>query len=300
MELRINEMQLPAPITFNYEELKQEIESKVSMYANLVYTDEQIQEAKKDKANLNKLKKALNDERIRMEKEYLVPFNTFKAQVNEIIEIIDKPVAVIDKQVKEYEEKQKREKRAKIEEYWNKTELAVPCPITLDQIFNEKWLNASVSLKSVYEEINARLEQIANDMSTLRNLPEFGFEATEVYKSTLDLNRALNEGRRLSEIAKAKAAHEAEMKAKAEEQARLAAEAEARKQAEVETHPTSAIGQAISSIERQAFEGCMNPLEVPVIPELPMWVAFKALLTTEQAKELKQFFNERNIEFRPI
>ena len=292
MELRINEMQLPAPITFNYEELKQEIEAKVSMYANLVYTDEQIQEAKKDKANLNKLKRALNDERIRMEKEYLAPFNAFKAQVNEIISIIDKPVAVIDKQVKEYEEKQKREKNEKIQEYWINHEDDNVTWVPFNIIFNEKWLNASVSMKSIQGEIDARLEQIANDLATLQNLPEFGFEAMEVYKSTLDLNKALNEGRRLSEIAKRKAEHEAEMKARAEEQARLAAEAKA--------HPTSAIGQAISSIEQQTFEGCMNPSEVPVVPELPMWVAFQALLTTEQAKELKQFFDERNIEFRPI
>ena len=106
MELKINEVQLPEQITFNYEELKQELTEKVSMYETLVYTDEQIKEAKVDKASLNKLKKALNDERIRREKEYMKPFDDFKAKINEIIDIIDKPVALIDKQVKEYEIKQ--------------------------------------------------------------------------------------------------------------------------------------------------------------------------------------------------
>ena len=46
MELKINEVQLPEQITFNYEELKQELTEKVSMYETLVYTDEQIKEAK--------------------------------------------------------------------------------------------------------------------------------------------------------------------------------------------------------------------------------------------------------------
>ena len=41
-----------------YEELKQELTEKVSMYETMVYTDDQIKEAKADKANLNKLKKA--------------------------------------------------------------------------------------------------------------------------------------------------------------------------------------------------------------------------------------------------
>ena len=86
--------------------------------------------------------------------------------------------------------------------------------------------------------------------------------------------------------AKAKAAHEAEMKARAEEAARLAAETEARKQAEAK------------------FAESMNPPveEVVVPPATPLkqWVTFAAHLTTEEALELKAFFEERNIEFKAV
>ena len=109
MELRINEVTTPKQITFNYDELKQELTEKMAFYEALVYTDEQVKDAKTDRASLNKLKKSLNDERLRQEREYMKPFNTFKAQINEIIGIIDKPVALIDKQVKEFEEKKKQE-----------------------------------------------------------------------------------------------------------------------------------------------------------------------------------------------
>lgn len=71
MELKMHEYQLPEKILFNYEELKRELTEKVSHYETLVYTDDQIKEAKADKAALNKLKKALNDERIRREREYI-------------------------------------------------------------------------------------------------------------------------------------------------------------------------------------------------------------------------------------
>ena len=64
-----------------------------------MYTDDQIKNAKSDRADLNKLKKALNDERIRCEKEYMQPFNIFKAQIDGIIKIIDKPVELIVKQL---------------------------------------------------------------------------------------------------------------------------------------------------------------------------------------------------------
>ena len=105
MELKINEVALPAPITFNYEELKSELLHKVSVYETMVYTEDQVKEAKADRAALNRLKKALNDERIRQEKEYMQPFNTFKAQIAELVKIIDNSVSVVDKQVKEFDEK---------------------------------------------------------------------------------------------------------------------------------------------------------------------------------------------------
>ena len=80
MQLKMSDYQLPEKILFNYDELKQDLLEKVSMYETLVYTDDQIKDAKADKAALNKLKKALNDERIRLEKEYMGPFNEFKAK----------------------------------------------------------------------------------------------------------------------------------------------------------------------------------------------------------------------------
>lgn len=59
MELKVNEVSIPEQITFNYDELKRDLIDKVSTYETLVYTDDQIKQAKADKANLNKLKKPL-------------------------------------------------------------------------------------------------------------------------------------------------------------------------------------------------------------------------------------------------
>lgn len=280
MELRVNEVQFPESISFNYEELKQELQEKVSMYETLVYTEEQVRDAKADRAALNKLKKALNDERIRREKEWMAPFNDFKAKVNEIIGIIDKPVLLIDKQVHDFEEKQKQEKRNAIEDFFGLC--AYPEWLRFEQIFNEKWLNASVSMKSIQGEINARLEQVEKDLATLADLPEFGFEAAEVYKTTLDLNKAISEAKRMAEIAKAKAAREAE-------QARLAAEAEAKKQAEQIAEQT---GEAVFNDAPDIYS------QKPKIEK--EWVAFACLLTVEDAQALGDFFRSRGIAYKQV
>ena len=294
MEIRMNEMQLPEKIGFNYEELKQELTEKVSMYETMIYTDDQIKEAKADKANLNKLKKALNDERIRREKEYMAPFNEFKAQVNEIISIIDKPIFVIDKQVKEYEEKQKQDKFREIHDFFITRELPDDMPGLFEKIFNEKWLNASVSMKSIREEINERLEQIEMDMKIIDDLPEFGFEAMEIYKNTLDVRSALNEANRLAEMAKRKAEQErlAEERRKAEME-RIAAEAE--KQEEF-IPPVDDLPFGDEPTEEKS-ESCEN--FIPDFAKEPekKWIILKANITADDVAALKQFLAARNIEF---
>ena len=204
MELRINQLAIPERPSFNYEELKTEIAKKSEVYASLVYTESEIKAAKADRSNLNKLKKALNDERIRREKEYMQPFNEFKAEVNEIISLIDKPILTIDSQIKGFEEQKKAEKLEQIKKYWTNTEIQLPIPLTFDQIFNEKWLNATVKMSAIETEIDAKLKQIETDLATLSKLPEFSFEAVEVYKDTLDMNKAISEGRNLADIQKRK------------------------------------------------------------------------------------------------
>ncbi len=268
MELKIAELKIPEQINFNYDELKAELTAKAHDYEVMVYGEDQIKDAKADKAALNKLKKALNDERINREREYMKPFNEFKSQINEIISIIDKPIAVIDTQVKEYEKKKQEEKQDAIKQLW----LGIEHPdfVLLGSIWNNKWLNTTFTLKKVEEEINERLAQIAADVKTLESLSEFSFEALEEYKHSLDVGKAIAEGQRLVAIQKAK------------EEARRAQE-------EAEKPIIDTTAQEI-------------PYEKPeVIAEPPkqegQWIAFKAFLTVENALKLKKFFEENKIEF---
>lgn len=203
MELIVKTPTFPEIIEFNYLELKKEIEEKVSVYTALCYSEDQIQDAKKDRAALNKFVKALSDERIKIKKECLKPYEDFEAKIKELDGIVSKAIQNIDGQVKAVEEKKKEERNQAIVEYWNNHDK--PEWLDLQQIFNEKWLNASVSIKTVCAEIDARIEQIAKDLETLSNLPDFSFEATEEYKQSLDINKAITEGQRMSQIQKRKA-----------------------------------------------------------------------------------------------
>lgn len=274
MELKMQPYTLPEKVGFNYEELKTALQEKVSMYEVTIYTDDQIQLAKKDKASLNKLKKALNDERIRLQKEYLEPFNAFKAQIDELISIIDKPVALIDKQVKEFDEVQKQAKKAEIKAYFET--LVFPDWVTFEKVFDATWLNKSISMKSIQGALEVMLESIEKDLKALSEMPEIAFEAIEVYKSTLDIQTAILEGKRLAEIQKKKAEQEAEQ-AKRKEEAEFS---------EYMNPPVEEKPQTLADI---------------VKPQDPRsWVSFSAYMTIEEARQLKNFFDCRGIEYKAI
>ena len=295
MELKVNEYQLPDVIAFNYEEIKNELAERVHIYETVVYDDTQIKQAKADRADLNRFKKALNDERIRREKEYLKPFEDFKNKINELIKIVDKPCEVIDKQIKAYEEDVKVKKREEImaffEELRSSEDTTPPDWLTLEQIFDDKWLNASVKMSAIQTSITDTIERIKNDLVTLSSLPNFGFEATEVYKSTLDINRAIQEGRRLEEIQRRK-----------EEAERLRAEAEARAKAEAEARAQEEADQEEADTVINIQMGAQIDEEEPTADDEPVttWVNFSALLTTEQALMLKAFFEDNGIPFKSI
>lgn len=315
MELKIEQVAIPEKIAFNYEELKQELSDKVKMYETLVYTDDQIKSAKADRADLNRLKKALNDERIRREREYMRPFNDFKTQINEIIGIIDKPAGLIDKQIREYEECQKQEKEKRIAEYFeSRSHLEW---LTMSMIFDIKWLNASVSMKSIQEAIDSRMAKIESDLAALDRLPEFAFEAIETYKTTLDLNKSIAEGHRLSEIQKRKADQErikTEQEKERTEQERLRKEQENAKAEQEETlrnqmmsflaergRQAAAVTPEEIAESAKAYREAANVNGVHMSEELSkQWVSFKAFLSVADARALKEFFESRTIEFSRI
>ena len=203
-------------IQWNNEELKTEIAEKMQEYKSLAFTEETIKEAKSDRAKLNKLRTAFEDERKRIKKMCMAPYDAFEKQVKELVALIDEPIKLIDSQIKEVEEKRRNDKRKEIEILF--PSIGFQPFVTLDMIWDEKWLNATVTMTKVEEQMKSRMYQIGNEVHTIRELPEFSFEAMEVYKKTLDLAQAIQEGQRLSEIQKRKAAYEEEQRRKLEEQ----------------------------------------------------------------------------------
>lgn len=167
LELTVN--QKMGVITDNFEEIKESLKVEMAVYETKQFAEEDKQKAKGDLADLRKLKKAVNDRKVEVKKEYMKPYEAFESKVKELIGVIDKPIALIDGQVKEFEEKRVMQKKEEInklydelveEELWNY--------IPLEKIYGEKWTNASTSMKCIREEINLKAMQTRQDITTIK------------------------------------------------------------------------------------------------------------------------------------
>lgn len=290
-------------IQWNHEEIKKEVAEKVALYKNLVYTDDQIKEAKADRATLNKFVKALEDKRKEIKTQCLAPYEEFEKQMKEIIGVVNEPIALIDKQIKEADRIRKEEKLKQIKALWESLER--PDGLPFDIVYNDKFLNTTYNMKRIEQYMKDAITRFNMDMETLAKLPEFGFEAQQMYLNSFNLNQALAGASRMADIARAKA----EKEAREAEAAKRRAEEEERRAAEI----------AAQKAEREAAQVQAQPVEPEVkVPGtssnkevqettatdtskvMKQWVSFSALLSVEDATALKEFFESREIEFKAV
>lgn len=215
-------------IGWNKEQIKEAVVNITEQYRGLSYTEEQLQEAKADRAKLNAMKKDISDRRVQVKQALLEPYKKFEAEVEEVVELIDEPIVMIDKQIVAYEERTKKEKRQALEDFFEKSMMDIPVLITFDKIFNPKWLNKTASLSSCKKEIKKTIEDIVTDISAIRSSlsGKYSVYAEEYYmKREMNLSKALSEANRIQEMDK-KAEEEEQKRAKIEEEAKIQREME--------------------------------------------------------------------------
>ena len=287
-ELKVQATQAQ-PVVWNYGELKEALTTELAGYKGRIYTEDTVGEAKKDKAKLNNLKKALSDERISRKKDFMKPFETFEEQVKDLCGMIDEATSGIDSQLEIYEQNRITEKREAIKSMF--AEIASGYDInfiTLEKIYNPKWENKTTTDKTIATEITEAFEKATRDLEIISKMPRYAFEATEVYKSTFDISKAIAEGERMANIAEAKKQAEIEAQRRAEE-ARLRAEEEARRMAENE------------ALMNKATEVNLAPAAAEPTPAEPTYeFSFKVRITMEKALALKDFCTENGIELQRI
>lgn len=288
MELILKSASLDLPQSIeNLEQLKCELIPKLEKYNNLVVTEDSIKAAKDDKAALNKLKKAIEERRISIKKQYLEPYNALEAQCKELVRLIDEPIIAIDKQIKAFDEIEKQEKFTALSEAFAK--LDPPEWVDIKDVLNPKWENKTQKLDSLKAEMKANLDEIVSNYEKLSKLYEnfpHKIAILEKFQTCKDFSQTMVYGKAL-EFRYEQEQRERE-KALAAENAQKAQEA-ASVENSIITPPTEQTAHSVES-EQTAAE----------IPVKILKGKFSVECTRDQLIALRDFMKAQGIKFEII
>lgn len=273
---------LPAVLEFNFEDLKKALAERMELYRGLVVTEDGIKAAKQDRADLNKLREAIEAKRKEVKKACMAPYTEFEGRVKELVQLVDAPIAAIDGQLKEYEEKRRADKRTEIAAIYEETVGELKGILPFERLWRDEWYNTAWSMKKIREAIVAAEGKTASDLEVLSTVESEFAEAVRLkYLEALDLNAALAERARLQERA-------AKLR-EYEEQRRRAAEAEAASAPEAERAEAAA-----------KYAGQAEAAPATGAEETVYLLRFECQLTRSQAMELSAWLKDRNISYRRI
>lgn len=280
-------------LTSNAKELREKIEGELLNYSVERYLDKP-EMAKADKAFLNKVKDSVSEKRKDVTAKWNEPLEEFLNEMKALEKSVQGASDKLNAIVKEAENKEKEEKREKIRRYWETLDFKI---VSLERIFNPKWLNKTFSMTDIMKEIESAIEKITGELATVKNLQDEDCEILQsFYLDTLDLNATLQKGQQL------KANREA-LKA-AEERKRAEAENAVKNTVFVEKEPENAnINTEFAEKPQYSVENQDKNEKLTEIPENKdpvLSYKLEVFGTKEKLFALRRFIDENKIEYRKL
>ncbi|EPY2279542.1 DUF1351 domain-containing protein [Clostridium sporogenes] len=147
----------PAEVHFNFDEISKHLDEVLKQYEGIIVTEETIKDGKKVIADLRKGKKSLDEFRKKTKKELTKSVTEFENQCKELGKKFDEVIDPINEQAEQFEIKRREEKAEEV-----KKVIKIVCELKRieDLPLDEKYLNKSMSLKAIRED----LISVANQM----------------------------------------------------------------------------------------------------------------------------------------
>lgn len=171
----------PAVIVYNKQELLNHVEPIVAKYTNLVVTDDNLDEAKKSRAELKKVFDKIDTERKAIKNKFNEPLKSFEAEVKECTDKITTCIANFDKQLDVYEVARLDAKRKDCQAIINQfvSDNALENKYKAMIVFNEKWVNKTAKIKDITLEVEAQVLQLVKQQDNEKELAQLKAQQLE-------------------------------------------------------------------------------------------------------------------------
>lgn len=291
-------------ISSNLDAVEESIKAYVAEYENYVVSEDSVADSKKLLADIRKQKKALDDERKQIKKDWNAPYAEFEKRANEVIALYDKPINLINGQLLQFEEDRKAKKKEEITSIYNELKGDLEEYAPFECIYNSKWENASISVKSIREDIQLEFDKVAMEISTIKSMEsKYEDNGLEEYKRTHNMQAAIqcmNDYRKKEEEILARQAAERKAREERERQEAERAEQE-RKRAEEEAKIAEASKEfnefALGEESEEAFDTVEEEFSTP---EDEVTVTIQIKTDPFSAASIEKLLTNNNIQYEVI
>jgi F0F1-type ATP synthase membrane subunit b/b' len=250
------------------------------------------QEAKIDRATLNKAEKNIQEKFSALKTAYEKPLLGIETNIKSIRNAIKEASGIVDSAVKVYETKQQEQKKKLIEEYFNTKDFFL---VPLDKIFNDRWLNKTYKMTEIRKEIDGLISKIYTNIKILEQIPNYGATAKTLYLDTLDMEGAMGQINTMKANAERLAKEQAEREER-ERREQIARNSEALEQEKQESTPPS---ERMNDLVSQALDIPLPEVEVPEKPEI-MEFTLRFRGTKKKLFELRAWMAANDIAYEKI
>ena len=191
--------------TWDLSALRAEIHNMLAEYKGIVYTEADMKDAKKDRTDLGKFIKQIDDARKEYKKKCLAPYATIEPQLKELTEMIENQRKIIDHAIKDYEEQQKEEKQESVRKYYDRKAVILGdmADDLYKKIFKPQWVNPSKAKSKYEEEIVDAISKAAADIKEIKSKKSpFVDTLLNLYSETLSMDRVNEKQAELEEAAR--------------------------------------------------------------------------------------------------
>lgn len=176
-----------------YDAIKENALALADAIKTVDVTDENIKHSKKMLAAVNKKLKQLEDERIKIKKTMLEPYQLFESQVKEIVGIVKDADAIVRHQVKNLEEKEKDEKKQILQRIFEKRKVlyTIGDLLEFEAFLKPNHLNKTTSIDAAEKDMIDFLERTEKDIKVIQGLNDTNAHVS-AYLKTFDLADTIN------------------------------------------------------------------------------------------------------------
>jgi hypothetical protein len=146
-------------LSWNFEDMKQDLTDNIKKYVGLVVSETNLAEMEKTQREIASMRTKLNKFRLATKKRLDKPYDEFKMQIDQLLDLVGNVEIPIKDQIDKYEQQRRKIKIEEIQQFiiTSSNELGLQDKFSDQIVIDDRWLNRGQNIKDTQDEVNIKI-----------------------------------------------------------------------------------------------------------------------------------------------